>query len=67
MTDKRQAICDQITLDNLRVLLDANRRERDRLLAMLDAFRVKCPTCVCRLLPDEPCACCLPEIVWGKR
>ncbi len=25
----------------------------------LDHYRVKCPTCRCRILPDEPCACCV--------
>lgn len=24
----------------------------------LDAFRVKCPTCRCRLLPGATCECC---------
>ena len=24
----------------------------------MDAVRVKCPTCRCRIMPDEQCACC---------
>lgn len=33
--------------------------EHRELNARLDAFRVKCPTCSCRILPDETCRCCV--------
>lgn len=32
--------------------------EHRELAVRLDAFRVKCPTCSCRILPEETCRCC---------
>lgn len=45
--------------------LDALLRLRLELLqkvtevtAKIDAFKVKCPTCRCMILPGRPCPCC---------
>jgi hypothetical protein len=31
--------------------------------AALDKYRVKCPTCRCRILPETTCACCADSTV----
>lgn len=35
------------------------RAEHQELNIRLDAFRVKCPTCSCKLLAGEVCQCCV--------
>lgn len=40
-----------LTLDEWRAI------EREAQVA-IDSFRVKCPTCRCRILPGQTCGCC---------
>lgn len=50
----------------IRARLDALYTEVNDLRTELDAYRVKCPTCRCEIIPGEGCSCCddaalLPE------
>lgn len=42
------------------------RAEHRELNTRLDAFRVKCPTCSCNILPDEACQCCARREVLAR-
>lgn len=46
------------TVEEIRARMTVLVAEHRELNARLDAFRVKCPTCSCRILPEETCRCC---------
>jgi ribosomal protein L32 len=46
------------TVEELQPALKEAREHLTRLLKKLDTFKVKCPTCRCRILPGKTCACC---------
>ena len=46
------------TMEVILAQMKALRDEHARLEEKLNAFRVQCPTCQCRLLPGEQCVCC---------
>lgn len=47
----------------LRDALDYHRARCRGIQAELDKHRVKCPGCRCRLLPGEPCDCCVSTAI----
>lgn len=47
------------TMDEIRARMTVLAAEHRELNIRLNAFRVKCPTCSCRILPDETCRCCV--------
>lgn len=44
----------EVIEERLELLQACSRRYRE----LLEAFRVKCPTCRCRILPGHECVCC---------
>lgn len=38
--------------------IDAARELMRDIRGQIDALKVKCPTCRCRILPDSACSCC---------
>lgn len=46
------------TMAEILARMSAIRAEHRDLNTKLDAFRVPCPTCRCKLLPGEVCQCC---------
>ena len=53
---------DRATIADLQRLIAGHRDSVLALTAKLDAFRVKCPGCRCRLLPGETCRCCEADV-----
>lgn len=47
------------TMEEIMARMTVLAGEHRELAIRLDAFRVKCPTCMCRLLPGETCRCCV--------
>lgn len=52
-----------ITLDELLTQKAELVSELGKVNARIDAYRVKCPTCRCRILPDRTCNCCDDRVV----
>lgn len=49
----------------LRAEIDALDAKADALEKELDGYRVQCPDCACRPLPDEECRCCAARRATG--
>ena len=47
------------TMEEIMARMMVSASEHRELAVRLDAFREKCPTCMCRLLPKETCRCCV--------
>lgn len=47
-----------VTLEELVALRNKLVSELRHVNARIDEYKVKCPTCRCRILPATVCACC---------
>lgn len=57
---------DKQKLEELRSIASEQRRLLKQTLDLIQEMKVKCPTCRCKILPDEKCTCCddivIPDI-----
>jgi hypothetical protein len=48
-------------IEYLKAALSHAHKDVARIQGHLNTFRVKCPTCRCRILPGEVCRCCAEQ------
>ena len=54
------------TLPEILARMSLLRAEHQELNTRLDAFRVQCPTCCCKLIPGQACQCCAGREVFRR-